>query len=441
MAIDPEKYGKFRDSIDVFVEKIIEEKDFSEDIDKDLEKTADIGQKIVDDHVAPVLDEYDDLLRGNRPPRLYIFGSTGMGKSSLINALANKQVASINHSEPETAESEKYNIEFSDRYSNWEVVDSRGLFEAKPPEGSQSQDTISLMREDIEDYKPDVLLHVVTPEKLRGGENELNEINDLINNFENSPPILTVLNKIDTHVSPGEDWPPENNPELSDIIIDDLNYASEIISDVILKDDFTKKPFDKQNPVKGFQFNSKDYIGVVPAFSKEEPYWNIDTLSILIGDYLPEDSRLQFFQAQERSNIMRGIASDINKTSAKAAASIGAAPLPYADIIPLTALQYTQIALIAGLSCRDVELKTVTEFISSMGVISGSAIAFRKVARGLIQFIPAGGQVASGAIAGAGTYAIGKSAEKYFFDGVVEEPDTFMNEGEEIFDEYDQVSE
>jgi uncharacterized protein (DUF697 family)/predicted GTPase len=437
MAIDPEKYGDFRDSLDDFVEKVIEE----QDLDEGSYDSTDIGQEIIDDHVASVLDEYDDLLRGNRPPRLYILGSAGVGKSSLINSLANKQVASISHSSPETPKSKKYDISFPDRYSNWEVIDSRGLLEIKAPDGSSSKDVISMMRKDIEKYKPDVLLHVTTPDQLRSGTEEFGAIKDTINSSENAPPILTILNKVDTHLSPGGNWPPETNPELSNKIKTNLDFTSEVIADVVLEKEFNKEPFDKDDPAKGYQFDSKDYIGVVPVHAKEEPYWNIDTLSFLIGDYLPDDSRLQFFQAQERSNIMRGVASDLTKSSSKAAFGIGVAPLPYADIIPLTVLQYTQIALIAGLSCREVKLKTVTEFIGSLGVISGSAIALRKAARGLIQFIPIGGQIASGTIAGAGTYAMGKSAEKYFFDGVVEEPDSFMDEGKEIFDDFDQDSE
>ncbi len=89
----------------------------------------------------------------------------------MINALANKDedVADVGVVEPTTVESKLHKVDFPDRYANWEVVDSRGLFESVSPDGDVPADTIKFMKEDLETYRPDILLDVVTPDHVRAG--------------------------------------------------------------------------------------------------------------------------------------------------------------------------------------------------------------------------------------------------------------------------------
>jgi uncharacterized protein (DUF697 family) len=54
--------------------------------------------------------------------------------------------------------------------------------------------------------------------------------------------------------------------------------------------------------------------------------------------------------------------------------------------------------------------------------------AAREVARGAVKLVPGFGSPLSGAIAGATTYGIGKSAELYFFAGEVRSPLRFVRE-------------
>jgi predicted GTPase len=118
-------------------------------------------QKAMDWVFGEALDEIDEMINESRPPRLYVFGRSGAGKSSLINALANKDVAEVGDIEPTTVESQMYNISFNDRYATWDIVDSRGLFESISPDGDVPADTVEFMKQDLEEYRPDVLLHVM----------------------------------------------------------------------------------------------------------------------------------------------------------------------------------------------------------------------------------------------------------------------------------------
>lgn len=138
MALDPDK-----------VEDIL---DKAEDIaDQAPTQGTSTGQTI-DTVLEHVRNELQDLVIDSRPPRLYVFGRAGAGKSSLINALAKKEVAEVGDIEPTTAESTMYHVDFEDRYASWDVIDSRGLFESISPDGDIPQDTIELVEQDIREY-------------------------------------------------------------------------------------------------------------------------------------------------------------------------------------------------------------------------------------------------------------------------------------------------
>ncbi len=413
MAIDPEKFRNFTSHLS----KIAEAAPLSDNRSKNILDTA-VGTAIRD--MEKVIDE-------SRSPRLYIMGRSGVGKSSLINALANKEVAKVDSVEPTTVESTPYHISFDNRYASWDVIDSRGLFESVSPDGDVPADTVELVKEDLKEYQPDLIIHVMSPDQVRAGEDDFKTVTKLRDELGSVfPPVLYCLNKVDTHAAPNQ-WPPEDHPEVAGKIKRNLDFIAKVLGEE------SAEPFQSTQPLYGYEFESENNIGVVPTFLLQEPYWNIETLSWMLGSYLPESAQLQFFQAQKREDLMRQFSRRTTNRFSTIGGGIGGVPTPIADLPVLLGLQFLLIGLVGGFSCRELSAETATEYVSAMGGTAITGFAARSISRTLVQFVPYAGAAVSASVAFTTTWALGRSAERYFFDGVEVSPGDLRKEAKEAF--------
>jgi uncharacterized protein (DUF697 family) len=429
MAIDPRKFDEFQSRI----EKLIDEAPVSDE-NKDF---------IIETVFGGAFEDMEDLIDEAREPRLYIFGKSGVGKTSLINALAGKEIGEVGHDESTTKGSKIYHIPFEEEYASWDIIDSRGMFESTPPDGEVSEDTVSLVKQDIEEYDPDVLIHIMKPDNVRAGKKDFEAVKKLRDEIDPFPPIIYCLNQTDNLCSPGEGWPPEEDASVSGKVKKKLDKTTEFLEEsregeVSLPE--VKRPFKNNQPIYGYTYNlAGGYLGVFPTYAEEEPYWNVDTLSEFIGESLPTEARLQFLQAQRRNRkrdeLMRDMSRDMTDKFAKNAALIGGAPAPVADIAVLTPMQFALIGLIGSFSCRELEWATVQDYLTAMGSTTLAGFVARKLVRSLSQVVPVAGQVFSAVVAGGTTWAIGRSAEEYFFNDNVVKPSELIEEGKEKFEE------
>ncbi|MGI8648945.1 MAG: GTPase, partial [Rubrobacter sp.] len=99
-------------------------------------------------------------------------GRSGHGKSSLINALAGRKVAEVDDIKPRTIGADPHYISFPEFYAEWEIIDSRGIFETTSPEGAPQQDALTQVKEDIRRHRPDVVLHVIAAPETRTLQND-----------------------------------------------------------------------------------------------------------------------------------------------------------------------------------------------------------------------------------------------------------------------------
>jgi uncharacterized protein (DUF697 family) len=177
-------------------------------------------------------------------------------------------------------------------------------------------------------------------------------------------------------------------------------------------------------------FNSEDveHVGILPMCAKEGALWNVETLAKLMGDYLPEEAVLQFAQAQRRDAVTRRLAQRTTKSAAIAGGGIAGTDITgISDIFLLSPMQVVLVMLIGGLSCEDYSIETAADFFTEWGVVGSAGIAAKKLAGTLAGMLPGPGQAVNAATAAAVTYAIGRSAETYYFEDEFVRPSEFMS--------------
>ena len=144
---------------------------------------------------------------------------------------------------------------------------------------------------------------------------------------------------------------------------------------------------------------------------------NVDRLAQKIAEELPEEARLEMARLSGVRDVQMKIAQVLIKAFTAACAAVGAQPIPFADYPILTALQVIMISGIMHTSGRKISIKLGGEFIAAIGANVGAGLVLREGARALWKLLPGWGNAISGAIAGAGTYALGRAAAAYFIEG------------------------
>ena len=141
-------------------------------------------------------------------------------------------------------------------------------------------------------------------------------------------------------------------------------------------------------------------------------------LAELIAVELPGEAQLEMARLSGNKELQRQIANVVIKSVTAICAAIGAQPIPLADFPILTSLQALLVGSVMHVSGREMSAKLGAEFIAALGANIGAGLVLREGARAAAKFVPLWGNAVSGAVAGAGTYAIGRAASAYFIDGL-----------------------
>jgi uncharacterized protein (DUF697 family) len=146
-------------------------------------------------------------------------------------------------------------------------------------------------------------------------------------------------------------------------------------------------------------------------------YWNVDVLIDYLVEVLPRSAQVQMARLTRLRAVQEKMARKMTAAAAAVAGGIAAAPIPVADILPITALQIGLVAGIAYVSGREMSKSAAREFLVALGVNVGAAFVLREGARALAKFVfPGVGSAVSAGIAFAGTWGLGEAAIAYFIE-------------------------
>lgn len=323
-----------------------------------------INIKIDLSHVEESLkdNEFSDLLAQARsiidkllPVRIVVAGQTGVGKSTLVNAVFGEDLAPSGHGRPITQCAQWYS---TSRYPI-EILDTKGL------ELKDFEETSKAIEREIANCR----LQSSVADQIHLAWILIAEGSSRVQQAEIDLARMIVSNEVPTIIA------------ITKATGDDTFIES------------VKSIFAEEN------IAIKDVIAVNSIPGRFVPTHGIDSLVEVSYRYLPEGVEAAFASAQKTSfPTKRKQAEKYVQIAASAAAVVGATPIPFSDAALLAPVQ---ISMIYGIS-RAYGINETNDVISSvvMSVSGVLALSFagRAVVSGILKLIPGIGSVAGGTI-------------------------------------------
>ena len=376
------------------------------------------------------LKELMEGLENHRPPKIFFVGRTGVGKSSLINAMIGSYVANVDDVKSCTATTTPYNIMDGDRIL-MQVLDTRGFAESESLDEKETAESDLLIQ--VKAFCPDLVLFVLNSTHRDDIVEDISFLKKVCKDYEDlnkmKLPIVTVVNKCD-EVQPGRFKNPKEYPESKIQTINNIVHSYKGIiynNNLKIKEIIPVSSYIEWVTKDGMIIDSNK-INCLTDSDKEslqinfDGRYNIDKLyHILDSAILDFEAQMGLRMAFRLNELVRKIAYHFTHIFAGISSAIAAtAVIPISDIWILIVVQTILVLLIAALSGRDISFDSAKEFIFSAGGVGGAGFVFRLIGQQTVKLanfiFPGSGSVASAAVAAGGTEIVGHAAISYYID-------------------------
>ncbi len=320
-------------------------------------------EKFADEAIQAIQENISDLNTLN----IIVVGKTGVGKSTLINAVFREDLAVEGMGKPVTDHMSK----ISKEGFPLNIYDTRG-FEL----GRDAQ--IEVRNEIIKTIKDGV---------------KTKDINKQIHC------IWYCVNTATNRIEPEEiDWLREFAKE---------NEITKVPVIIVLTQSFSKK--NAQAMRKYILDEKLDVVEVVPVLAKDyeidEDYvakaYGLDVLIQVMADNLPDELLSTLLNVQRASlDLKRYYARAAVTAATSAAFGEGFAPIPFADSALLIPTQVAMIGSITAIFGLDVNKSILVTFLSAVLGTTGATIIGKTITANIAKLIPGAGSVVGGTING-----------------------------------------
>ena len=385
-----------------------------------------IRDKILGD---PKLKDLMDGIDHRRLPRFLLVGRTGVGKSSLINAMAECYVAQVSDVTSCTTDCKHYTCKRRGEVL-WDIFDTRGIAESTDLNSKISAE--DQLVKNVVDFSPDVAILMLNCAHRDSVDDDAQFLKKVLKKYkelnQSSLPVVVVCTRAD-EVAPSRYKDPDQYPQRKIDSINEIvaNYKKVLIdhglkiTDIVAVSSYIDWMTADGEEVSSDSINSMTEEEIGQLQISYDARYNIDKLIDILGEAIEDfQARMWLKMTLRLDRFIKNMANTVTDIFAGIAGGVAVTPIPLSDIYILLILQAVLVMIIASLSGRDVSLDTAKEFVFSLLGVGGIGLGFRLAAqqasKAINVAVPAAGSAISAALAAGGTKLIGKAAIAYYID-------------------------